>query len=102
VIISNKRSKKRTIIPVNDITLLKKINTGKKIIYGAIGTVLVAGGAAIIDDGGNSPGNAMKDALLIPVIGTGVYFLCAVPVLLLIEKFNEKKRRRGWIFHLKH
>lgn len=96
VITHKKKSKGRILIPVEDIILLRKINPGKRIIYGAIGTVLVGGGAAIIDKAGNTPGTAMGGALLIPVIGAGVYFLCAVPVSLLLEKMFEKKVKNGW------
>lgn len=79
-------------------SIVKRIRPNRRIIYGVIGTTLVGAGAAIIGTGGTSPASAMKDALIIPVIGVGVYFLYAVPASLLFEKINEKKRSKGWKF----
>ncbi|MDB5232585.1 MAG: hypothetical protein JWN76_3390 [Chitinophagaceae bacterium] len=94
-----KKTSEEILIPVENITVLRKINPGKRIIYGAVGTALVAGGAAIINKRSNSPGAGMRDALIIPIIGVGVYSLCVVPATLLLEKLSEKKRSSGWTFH---
>jgi hypothetical protein len=98
VIAFKKKSKVQVVIPVEDITMLRKIKPGKRILYAAAGTALVAGGAAVIEQSGNSAGSGMATALVIPVIGAGVYTLCAVPVSLLFEKMGEKKRSSGWSF----
>jgi hypothetical protein len=100
VITRKKKSKEKNLIPVEDILLVRKINPGKRIIFGAIGTVLVAGGASVLEDTDNSPGAAWTGALVIPFIGVGVYFLCVVPVSLMIEKAGEKKRSSGWSFRV--
>jgi hypothetical protein len=83
---------------INGITLVRKINPKRKKIYGIVGTVLVAGGIAIVGSGGDSPGSAMKGALAIPLIGAGSYFLFAIPITLLIEKAREKRSSNGWKF----
>lgn len=94
---SNKRDK---IIKValSDITLVKKIHPMQKIVFGIVGTTLTVGGVAVLDNGGSSPGSAMRGALLIPFIGAGVYCLLTVPATLCIEKINERKKKNGWIF----
>ncbi len=72
------------ILPEN-ILLLRKIKSGSRIIYAGIGTALAAGGAAIVNNGNNTPGSAMRNALIIPIIGVGLYFLCAVHVSLFFK-----------------
>lgn len=95
-----KQGKKDSLISINiiDITLVRKIDPRGRIILGIVGTALVGGGAAFIDDGGNSPGSAMRDALIIPIIGVGSFCLHAVPITLFIEKIDERRRSNGWIF----
>src|ERR1044071_1588200 len=99
-IIRKKKSKEQILIPVEDIILVRKIHPGKRIIFGAIGAVLITGGAAIIENTEDSPGGAWTAALVIPVIGAGVYFLCVVPASLVLEKLSEKKRSDGWSFRV--
>ena len=89
-----------TSIAIEDILMVRKINPRKRLAFGIIGTMLVGGGAAILESTGDSPGKAMGGALVIPVIGVGSYVLFAVPVTLLIEKLNEKKAESGWKFEL--
>jgi hypothetical protein len=102
VFIGKKRNKKSIqLIHINDILVLRKINPRKRIILGAIGTTLVAGGAVLAERTGNSPGGAMATALLIPVIGAGSYMVFAIPVTLLMENFSEKRKANGWQFILK-
>ena len=55
---------------------------------------------AVLNNNDNTPGSARRDALIIPVIGVGVYFLCAIPVSLFIEKIGEKKKANGWVFKI--
>jgi hypothetical protein len=99
IITAHKKGKAFLILPDN-ILLLRKIKPGSRIIYAAIGTALVAGGSAVINNENNTPGAAMRDALIIPVIGAGVYFLCAIPVSLFLEKIGEKKKAMGWVFKI--
>jgi hypothetical protein len=101
IITTHKKGKTFLILPEN-ILLLRKIKPGSRIIYAGIGTALTVGGAAVINSKDNTPGSAMRDALIIPVIGAGVYFLCAIPVSLLIEKIGEKKKVNGWIFKIEN
>jgi hypothetical protein len=55
---------------------------------------------AVLNNNDNTPDSAMRDALIIPVIGVGVYFLCVIPVSLFIEKMGEKKKANGWVLKL--
>jgi hypothetical protein len=93
-------SKSMTVIPVEDISMVRKVHPQRRVAFAIIGTVLVGGGTAILESGGNSPGSAMRGALIIPVIGIGSYLLFAVPITLIAEKLNEKKRKNGWKFEL--
>ena len=92
--ITHKKEKTFLILPEN-ILLLRKIKPGSRIIYAGIGTALVTAGAAVLNNDDETSGSAMRGALIIPVIGVGVYFLCAIPVSLLIEKLGEKKKADG-------
>lgn len=98
VITTNKRKRENILIAPGDIILLRKIKPGKRILYGGIGTALVAGGAALINNAGDTPGSAIGGAIVIPFIGAGVFFLGAIPVMLLVEKLNEKNTANGWKF----
>lgn len=100
--VGNKRGTKQTLIPVENISLIRKINPFQRIIYGVIGTAMISGGAALIDSGGDSPGSAMRGALLIPVVGVGVYVLGAIPVSIIVERLFEKKRDSGWKFSVQN
>ena len=100
VIKHRKKDVAKTVIIVDSITVLRRIKPGKRIFYGAIGTLLVGGGAALLDNEGNTPGSAMRGALIIPVIAVGVFIICAVPVTIIVEKVNEKKCINGWKFKL--
>jgi hypothetical protein len=98
-----KRKKKgiaQSIIAVDSIIILRRIHPVKRMVYAVIGTSVVGGGAAILENGGDSPGSAMKGAFIIPVIAVGVFFICAVPVTLIVERINERKRSAGWQFEL--
>jgi hypothetical protein len=96
-----KKSEEGVLVPVEEIIAVRKINPRKRIVYGTIGALLVGGGGAIIDKGGNTPGSAMKGAFIIPLIGVGSYFLAAIPVSMLLDKAGEKKRSSGWEFQLR-
>lgn len=85
---------------VDSIVMLRKIHPIRRIVFAAIGTALIGGGAAILDNGGDSPSSAIKGAFIIPFIGIGVYFICAVPASLILEKVNENRKSRGWKFSL--
>jgi hypothetical protein len=98
----NKRGTKHISIPIENISLLRRINPTNRIIYGILGTALISGGAALIDSGGDTPGSAMRGALLIPVVGVGVYILGAIPVSIIIERLSEKKRDSGWKFSVQN
>ena len=99
-IIITTHKKEKLFISPESILLLRKVKPGSRIIYAGIGTALVAGGVAVLNNNDNTPGSARRDALIIPVIGVGVYFLCAIPVSLVIEKIGEKKKANGWIFKI--
>jgi hypothetical protein len=99
IVIAKKKNGVRVLIPVEDLTLLRKIAPGKRIVLGAMGTGMIAGGAALMDKG-DPHRNGMSNAMLIPVIGVGAYLVLATPISLLIEKASEKRQRNGWSFQL--
>lgn len=84
-ILSKKISKEAALISADSILLLRRIRPTQRIIYAAGGVTLIGTGAAILDKAGNTSGNSGAAVLIIPVIGAGVYFLCAVPVSLFFE-----------------
>ncbi len=100
-IFSKKATGKAILISPDSVLLLRKIRPTQRIIFATIGMTLIGGGAAILDKASNTSGNSGAAVLIIPVIGAGVYFLWAVPVSLLIEKINEKKKDKGWTFLIK-
>jgi hypothetical protein len=93
-------NKSTAVIPIADISMVRKVHPQRRVAFGIIGTALVAGGTAILGSAGNSPGSAMRNALVIPIIGIGSYFLFAVPVSLMVEKLSEKKQKNGWKFEI--
>ena len=93
-----KNSDELTVIRFDDMAVVKKVHPQRTIIFAAVGTALVTGGAIIIDGAGNTPGSTLRAALAIPLIGVGTYLVCSIPVSLLIDKFSERKRSSGWKF----
>lgn len=85
---------------VDSIVMLRKIHPIRRIVFAAIGTALIGGGAAILDKGGDSPSSAIRGAFIIPVIAIGVLFVYTVPASLILEKVNENRKIRGWKFSL--
>lgn len=98
-ILSKKRAKETMLICADSILLLRKIRPGSRILFSSIGAALIGGGAAILDNA--SGANSGAGVLVIPVIGAGVYFLCAVPISLMIEKVNEKTIAKEWKFEIR-
>lgn len=100
VLITKGNKNNKVIISVDSIIMLRKIHPIRRIVFAAIGTALIAGGGVILDNGGSSPGSAIRGAFIIPVIGAGVCFIFAVPGSLVLEKINENRKSRGWNFSL--
>lgn len=100
VLITKGNKNNKVLISVDSIILLRKIHPIRRIVFAAIGTALIGGGAAILDNGGDTPGSAIGGAFIIPVIGLGVLFVYTVPASLILEKINENRKSRGWKFSL--
>jgi hypothetical protein len=100
-VIRKREAMEPILVPVESIMLLRKIRPGQRIFYAAAGVTLISIGAAIIDKAGDSSGSAWAGAIIIPAIGAGVYFLCAVPISHLFERINEKRANRGWTFSIR-
>lgn len=94
---TNRKHDRPISIEIDEITLVRKINPKRKIIWGMVGTAMVAGGVAKMNSQGNSQ-NGMSGAMAIPILAVGSYIVAAIPVALLIEKMNERRSSKGWKF----
>jgi len=100
-ILPRKKSNEEVTIAVDSIVVLRKIKPSQRISFSVIGSILIGTGAILMDKAGDSPSGAMGSALLIPVIGAGVYFLFSIPFSLMIEKVSERKKKDGWEFSIR-
>ncbi|MBI5372101.1 MAG: hypothetical protein HZA79_08755 [Sphingobacteriales bacterium] len=100
-ILSKRTSGETALISADSILLLRKIRPGQRVFFAATGIALTGGGAVLLDRASNTSGNSGATILVIPVIGAGVYFLWAIPVSLLVEKLNEKRKSKGWAFSIR-
>jgi hypothetical protein len=94
----NRKHDRPISIEIDEITLVRKINPKRKIIWGMVGTAMVAGGAAIAESQGNSQKEMSGGLMGYPIAGMGAYIVAAIPVALLIEKLNERRSSKGWKF----
>lgn len=101
IISRNARSSVKTLIAVDSITRLRKINPNARFAFAGTGIALVAVGSAILDnESNNGEGSAIKGAFGIVIIGAGAFCIYAIPGSLLIEKLKEKNKSNGWMFSL--
>ena len=101
IVITNKRKTAEILILPQDITLLRRIRPGSRLIFGGIGTAMLIGGTAGLDNGGSNHVSSLRTAGAIAFIGTGVFVLLAIPVTLFVEKISEKKIVNGWKFEVR-
>lgn len=101
IIIGRRRiSSEEVYISIDEIRTIRRNRPTQRIIAGILGTALMAGGIALVEDGSESDANGMRNAVGIVVIGTGVYFLLTIPISILFEKAEQKSRDKGWKFRL--
>ena len=90
----------RIAIPPEDIIYLRKIRPLKRVIAGASGVAMITGGLLVFESIVSSS-QTMGAALIgFPLVIAGVVFIYYVPVSLIFEKINERKRINGWEFRL--
>lgn len=100
MMLSKKSARVYPSISPDSILLIRRIRPTQRIIFAAAGLTLIGTGTVVLDNASNSSGISGAAVLVIPVIGAGVYFLYAVPISLLIEKLNEKKKIKGWTYSI--
>jgi|GEM_PF-5133911 len=101
VMLPKKTSNEVVLIPPDSVLLLRRIRPTQRIGYAATGITLIGVGAAVLNRAANTSGSTGAAVLVIPVIGAGVYFLCVIPITLVIEKLYEKKKTNGWTFSIR-
>jgi hypothetical protein len=101
IVIMNKRKDTEILILPRDITLLRRIRPGSRLILGGIGTAMVVGGTAGVDNAGSTHASSLRSAGAIAFVGVGVFVLLAIPVTLFVEKVSEKKIVNGWKFEVR-
>lgn len=100
ILTPDKAGSYRISINPDDIIYIRKIKPLNRIIAGAAGTVMFAGGLLLLTSG-TSSAEALGAALIgIPLMALGYVVLYYIPITLIIEKINEKKRSKGWDFRL--
>jgi hypothetical protein len=99
ILLTSRNGKKEQVVPVSSIQSMKRVNSSFRIIVGSIGVAGVAGGAAILENGGKG-GTGWNTILAIPLVGIATYAIVAVPVSLLLDKLGEKRVNEGWSFRI--
>lgn len=90
----------RMSIDPGEIIYIRKIRPLNRIIAGAAGTVVFAGGLLLIEYAAGASGAFTAALIGIPLVAVGYVMLYYIPITLILEKINEKKRSKGWEFRL--